>query len=96
MNNDLELITLTIKYKNQYLKMVEENGEDLKKTGFYYRFPLSTEDTFEDDIETLNNRSKGIDLPEGKVPNSTFFLIDKMNDKIVGAINIRHKLNEYH
>lgn len=96
MNNDLELIKLEPKYKNQYLKMVKENGEDLKNTGFYYRFPLSTEETFERDIEILDNRSKGIGLPESKAPNSTYFLINKKNDEIVGAINIRHRLDEYH
>jgi len=53
--------------------MIKENGEDLKETGFYYRVPLSTETSFEDDIITLKNRSKGIGLPEGKTPNSTFF-----------------------
>lgn len=93
----LELIVLTSEYKSQYLKMIEENCEDLKETGFYYRFPLSTDATFEDDVKSLNDRSKGVNLAEGKAPNSTYFLIDKDNDnKIVGAVNIRHKLDDYH
>lgn len=96
MNIDFELVKLEYKHKNQYLIMVTENGEDLKNTGFYYRFPLSTEDTFEQDVKVLDNRSKGIGLPEGKSPNSTYFLINKKNDEIVGAINIRHDLDEYH
>ena len=94
--NDLVLITLTNEYKMQYLKMIEENGEDLKETGFYYRFPLSTEATFEEDIKVLNNRSNGIGLPEGKAPNSTFFLLDKNKGELVGAVNIRHWLDDYH
>jgi predicted acetyltransferase len=94
--NDLELIILTTKYKLQYLKMIEENSEDLKETGFYYRFPLSTEATFEEDIKVLDNRSKGIGLPEGKSPNSTFFLLNENNNEIVGAVNIRHMLDDYH
>lgn len=96
MNSELDLIKSDLKFKNQYLKMVQENGEDLKNTGFYYRFPLSTEETFEHDIKTMDDRSKGIGLPEGKAPNSTYFLIDKKNDVIVGAINIRHYIDEYH
>ena len=66
--SNFELVTLTPKYKLQYLKMIEENSDDLKKTGFYYRFPLSTDATFEEDIKTLDNRSKGINFPEGKAP----------------------------
>lgn len=92
-----ELITLTPEYKVQYLKMIEENSEDLKETGFYYRFPLSTDATFDEDIKVLDDRSKGINLPLDKAPNSTYFLIDKDNGKkIVGAVNIRHYLDDYH
>jgi len=35
---------------------------------------------------------KGLDLPEGFVPASTFWLVD--NNKFIGHVNIRHKLNE--
>ena len=31
---------------------------------------------------------------EGKVPDSVFFLLDTEQDKLLGAINIRHYLNE--
>ena len=91
--NRFELITLTPKYKQQYLKMIKENADDLKRTGFYYRFPLSNEDTFEEDVNLLMNRSKGIGC---NVPNSTFFLMNEDSNMIVGAVNIRHELDDYH
>ncbi len=31
----------------------------------------------------------------GRVPSSTYFVIDESRDRIVGMINIRHNLNEY-
>jgi predicted acetyltransferase len=90
--NNLELIKLSKNYKNQYLKFVENNAHDLKETGFYFRFPLSSGDTFEEDVRILENRVEGIDIPEWEVPNSTYFLYDKNQDKILGGVNIRHEL----
>lgn len=44
-------------------------------------------------IPNLLNRSLGIDLPEGYVPDTYFFLWD--DDKIVGLFKIRHCLNDF-
>lgn len=40
-------------------------------------------------LNTLINLSKGINIPEGYVQTSTFWLID--NDEIVGITRVRHK-----
>ena len=32
--------------------------------------------------------------PEGLVPDSTYFCLDTRRNKLVGAVNIRHRLNE--
>lgn len=93
--DELELVPLTYDIKQQYLDMISENGDDLKATGFSYRFPISTQETFDNDLKTLISKSLGINLPEGKVPESSFFLLDKKRNRIVGAVNIRHKLNDY-
>ncbi len=34
-------------------------------------------------------------IPEGKVPANTYFLVRISDNKIIGMINIRHKLNEF-
>ncbi len=44
-------------------------------------------------IPKLINNSLGIDLAEGRVPDTYFFLWD--DDKIVGLFKIRHYLNDY-
>ncbi len=44
-------------------------------------------------ITKLDNESKGIGLREGHVPASTYWLVQDDN-KVLGAVNIRHYLNE--
>ena len=74
--------------------MISENTEDLKYTGFDQSFPLSTNDTFEEDIKKLRERCRGIGLPKGYVPDTTLFLLHKNKNRIVGGINIRHLLTD--
>ncbi|MEC3884906.1 GNAT family N-acetyltransferase [Halobacillus sp. HZG1] len=44
-------------------------------------------------VENLHKEAKGIDLPEGFVPGSTYWLVDQVN-RVIGAVNIRHALTE--
>ncbi|WP_394217629.1 GNAT family N-acetyltransferase [Halobacillus trueperi] len=44
-------------------------------------------------VQELHNDAKGIDLPEGFVPGSTYWLVDGKNN-VLGAVNIRHSLTE--
>lgn len=44
-------------------------------------------------IQSLEDASNGIDLRDGWVPDSTFWLID--DGKVIGVVNIRHSLTEY-
>ncbi|MDY4668669.1 MAG: GNAT family N-acetyltransferase, partial [Oliverpabstia sp.] len=48
-------------------------------------------DDFEQYLEDLETR----EAKDGLVPDSTFFCLDEERNKIVGAVNIRHYLNEY-
>ncbi len=72
---------------------------------FYEEWKASAEDmipwvigkdpsNFEAMIETLLNQEKGIGLPEGYVPDSTFWLVNE-EYRILGVVNIRHELSEY-
>ncbi|MBR3841087.1 MAG: GNAT family N-acetyltransferase [Erysipelotrichales bacterium] len=87
-----------------YLK--EANYEDIEKEYEYIRdlpkdengftnpdFQISRKDFEEKALLSYINQSKGIDLPEGYVPCTTYFLWD--NDEIVGLFRIRHHLNEF-
>ncbi len=46
-------------------------------------------------MKKLKGLSKGIGVENGFVENSTYWLVND-NRKIIGAINIRHRLNDFH
>lgn len=46
-------------------------------------------------LKNKEDYSKGINLKEGKVPASTYFLVQKNSRKILGAVNIRHQLTDH-
>ncbi|WP_431190710.1 GNAT family N-acetyltransferase [Metabacillus flavus] len=49
---------------------------------------------FEKYLHYLKEQEQGKNIPENFVPHSTYWLLlDK--DRIAGAVNIRHRLNEY-
>ncbi|MBZ9691908.1 GNAT family N-acetyltransferase [Clostridium sp. M14] len=89
----MKLITLTSSYKIEWESLIsefEENGEKL--------IPLAMKghaNTFEEFLIEAYNNSKGIDLPDGIVPSDIYFLVDDNSKYLIGAIDIRHYLNEY-
>ncbi len=89
---DLRLIDPTEDLKKEYLDMIlewKESGEEL----IPWSLTLDTTD-FSLMIKALNGYREGFDLPEGFLECSTYWLINKDN-KILGAIDIRHKLNNF-
>lgn len=48
---------------------------------------------FREMVHFLHNNEKGENLPQGWVPDSTYWLVDEDN-KILGVVNIRHSLTE--
>ena len=85
----LKLVKLENKYQNQLIDMMEEwnkTGEKIvpyaiRKTD-YHDF-----DTYLESLEVKNDK-------EGLVPDSTFFCLDTDRNIFVGAVNIRHYLND--
>lgn len=71
---------------------------------FYHEWKASGEDMipwviekdptdFESLVQFLLNNEKGINLPEGWVRDSTYWLVNESN-RVLGAVNIRHSLTE--
>lgn len=91
MDKSLVLIEPTIVYKDQYIEMIEEwKGTGEKMVPFVLRFDYKDFDAF---LEKLKNlRDNPID-DEETVNSSTFWLIEN-NVRVVGAVNIRHRLNK--
>jgi predicted acetyltransferase len=90
----LKLVLSDLKYKNQYLEMIEECHDDIINTGFECLIPTSNSQTLESDIDKLIKIHMGKGLPCNWVPASTFWLMHDNCCKIIGVITIRHYLNE--
>lgn len=91
MEEDLMLVKPTEALKEQYLEMMEEwkrYEEEIIPWSLNFdptRFDLL--------VKTLEGYSKGEGLEKGYVESTTFWLINK-SCRILGAIDIRHRLNE--
>ena len=82
----LSLITPTPEYENSYRSYIDELGSAER-----YPFTLDFEyDDFPALVTRLNNFSLGVDLPDGVVPNTTFWLVE--HGEIVGVSSLRHHL----
>lgn len=91
LSNTIALIKPTIELKDEYLDMINDwkvhnekpNPGTLKLDPT--NFPLM--------LEKLDGFSKGIGVEKNHVEHSTYWLVD--NNRVIGAVNIRHRLNDY-
>ena len=90
--DDLILLPAGPNYKQQYLRFICECSDDIQRTGFSYALLISTEESFEADMQKIADSRLGIGLPEGYVPESVYWLYRRSTDRILGAIMIRHRL----
>lgn len=85
----LRLVKLDNKYKKHLNDMMEEwyaAGEKI--------VPYAIRRIDYHDFDNYKNYLEVKDDKDGLVPDSTFFCIDEERDIFVGAVNIRHYLNE--
>lgn len=90
----IKLIKLTNKYKLQLAEMIDEwkLDQELNHTNH------SPWVLFKNDYNDFDNYLNNLELKEekdGKVPNSVFFLFDDERDRLIGAVSIRHYLNDF-
>ncbi len=84
----LSLIRPIVEYENSYRSYIRELGDSER-----YPFTLDFEfDDFPALVSRLNNCSLGIDLPDGWVPHTTFWLVE--NGEIVGVSSLRHRMTD--
>jgi len=89
----LKLIKLTKTYEKQLGEMIDEWKAD-QKLNHTNHSPWAI---FKNDYHDFDYYLENLEVKEeaeGKVPDSVFFLLDAERDKLLGAINIRHYLNE--
>ncbi len=88
----LRLVKPSVGLEHEYLDMLD----DWKKSGeklvpWVLLFDTSN---FPSMVEMLEGYSKGIGLKNDQVEHSTFWLVND-DKRILGAVNIRHRLNDY-
>lgn len=86
---NLKLVKATKEYQNQITEMLDEWNATGEKIIPYAIRRLDYHD-FDYYCENLEVKDKS----SGLVPDSTFFCLDVDRDIMVGAVNIRHYLNE--
>ncbi|MEG0873360.1 MAG: GNAT family N-acetyltransferase [Clostridia bacterium] len=87
----LKLVKPSIDYKNQYIEMMKEwesTGEKIIPASIRKDYT-----NFTTMLKEFYNESNGI-VPQGYVAATTLWAYDDETNKIVGAVNIRHTLNE--
>ncbi|WP_410513058.1 GNAT family N-acetyltransferase [Paenibacillus sp. BR2-3] len=92
MDTTVRLIRPCIELREQYLAFYEDwihSGEEM--VPWVIRKDPSD---FENMLQFLVDNERGLDLPEGWVPSSTYWLATA-DSRVVGAVNIRHRLTEY-
>lgn len=86
---NLILVKAEEKYKKQITEMMDEwtaSGEKIVP----YAIRKADYHDFDSYISSLELK----DVHDGKVPDTTFFCLDTDRNIVVGAVNIRHYLNE--
>lgn len=79
-----------VRYEREFREMLAE-WKATREELVPWVLDLDSSD-FEKYVRELNNYARGIGLEEGKVPHSTYWLID--DGRLVGVANFRHQLTE--
>ena len=91
---NVELVKLTSAYKTQLFEMLEEWKEDI----LVNHTNTSPWKIWMNDFHDFDYYVENLDTKEGNqngwVPDTTLFCLDKDRNIFVGAVNIRHYLND--
>ncbi len=90
----IKLIKGSYEYKTQIIDMLEE-WTDYNSKNETNRSPWVIFKNNYDDFDYYLNNLETSEPKDGLVPDSTFFCLDEERNIIVGAVNIRHYLNEH-
>ena len=87
----VRLIKPSRAYKEAYLAFYEDwvRSGELMVPWVISKDPYA----FDEMLAFLQRNEQGIDIPEGWVKDSTYWLVTE-SQQIVGAVNIRHELND--
>lgn len=90
--NKLKLILPTPEYKTQIMNYKREFIEN--EEGMHGTSGLRSADSFEEWYKSVLNNLKEETVKEGLVPASTYIAISTEDNRLVGMINVRYRLND--
>ena len=91
---NVRLIKLSKEYYTQLSEMIDEWRSDLEQNGGN-RSPWAI---FKNDYRDFDHYLENLEVREpqdGKVPDSVWFLLDVERNILLGAVNVRHRLNDH-
>ncbi len=74
----------------EFMKEFKDNNSAMDGTS-----DLDKAESYESWIEQINNEHAEINITEGRVPSTTYLVIRKKDNKLIGMINLRHRLNDF-
>lgn len=91
----MKLLLPSVQYKDSFIEAVKEyqSQQQTDRVDIYEINIQDLQQDFSSFISKLLAQSEGNNLPEGYVPQTTYWLVD--NDEFIGRVSIRHKLNEF-
>ena len=99
LNDDEEIVLIkpTIEYKEQAKEMMEEAKKyDIDDPDIWAGYASMEEyENYEEWLNSLDNDLDFENIRQGRVPASTYFLLRKTDNRIIGIINIRYGLNYF-
>lgn len=90
----MKLIKGSYEYREQIIDMLRE-WKEYNDTHDVNRSPGIIFKNNYDDFDYYLNNLETREPKDGMVPDSTFFCLDEERNILVGAVNIRHYLNEH-
>jgi len=91
---NIELVKLTKEYKNQLTDMLTEWKDYIERNNTNSSPYAIFKNDFHDFDFYLDNLEIKEETKEGRVPDTVLFCLDKDRNIFVGAVDIRHYLNE--
>ena len=89
MSDEIKLVEPSVEYKDSYLSALEERLDKKEILDTVIADPGNDFAVF---VKNLKDESLGINMKPGRVPQTTYWIIDK--DGFAGRISVRHELNE--
>lgn len=91
---NIKLVKLTKEYQKQLADMIEEWKADIEKNKTNHSPRAIFKNDYRDFDYYLDNLERKEETEDGKVPDTVLFCLDLDRNIFVGAVNIRHYLND--